>query len=176
MRIPFFCTLLVLSALGIASGQDTKFPNGPQYVLNSGSPMFARSISTPSLSLTGPPLEAGASNATATLVPGAQNQTASPQPEPVANLFPVYYGAPPPSVIEISFPAYPFEPSFSQLPASILDTGVWQATTAQALRDRGYGLALGEAAAYRKAQTRHATHVYTNVDINRLRGGSQQER
>jgi len=170
MRVPLCCTLLVISAVGMALGQDTNFATGPQYLMsfgptNQGSPLFAQSISTPSLSLTGPPLEVGASNATENLVAGADNHTASPQFEPPPDLFPIYYGGAPASVIEISFPS---EPPSNQLPPSILDTGVWQTTTAQALRERGYGVTLGEAAAHSKAHMGHATHIYTDADIARL--------
>lgn len=164
----FCCTLLVLSALGMAFGQDTNFATGPQY-LAYGSPLFARPISTPSLSLSGPPLGAGASNATEGLVAGADIQTPALQRHADANLFPIYYGAPRASVIEISFPA---EPSSMWLPASILDTGVWQITTAQAREGRGYAVTLVEAAAHGKAHARHATRVYTNDDIARLHSGS----
>jgi hypothetical protein len=45
-------------------------------------------------------------------------------------------------------------------------------TTAQALRERGYGITVAEAAAFDKARTRHATHTYTNADTDRLRGGN----
>ena len=140
------CFVLGLSTLGIASGQDTNFPTGPQYLMNYGSPMFARPISTPSLSLTSPPLEVGASNATGILIAGADNQTILPPPQdalPSTDLFPIYYGTPVASVIEISFPS---EPSANQLSANIFDTGVWQITTAQALRERGYGVTLADAA------------------------------
>ena len=172
MRVPFGCTLLVLSALASAFGQDTNFATGPQYLMNYGSPLFARPISTPSLSLAGPPLEAGASDATEGLVTGADTRTALAQRAAEPNLFPIYYGAPPASVIEISFPESSSALSLGELPPSILDTGVWQMTTAQALRARGYGVTLREAGAYARAQTRHATHVFTNADIDRLRGGS----
>src|SRR5271167_1891906 len=37
MRVLLSCMLLVLSTLGIAFGQDTNFPSGPQYLMNSGS-------------------------------------------------------------------------------------------------------------------------------------------
>jgi hypothetical protein len=183
MRVFFGCTLLLLSALGIAFGQDqnqnqnidTNFATGPQY-LNYGSPLFARPISTPSLSLTAPPLEVGSSNATHGLVAGAEDQTVSPpQPDsrPAVDLFAIFYGAPPASVIEISFPeASAASSSPQELPASILDTGVWQTTTAQALRDRGYEVTLPEAAAYGKTHTRRAIHVYTNADIDRLHRAS----
>jgi hypothetical protein len=165
MRVPLCCTLLVLSAVGMSLGQDTNFGTGPQYLMNYGSPLFARSISTPSLSLTGPALEAGASNATENLVAGADDHTTSRQFEPPADLFPIYYGALPASVVEISFPS---EPSSNQLPPGILDTGVWQITTAQGLRERGYGVTMGEAAAHSKAHSRQATHIYTDADIARL--------
>jgi hypothetical protein len=168
MRFSFCCTLLVLSALGMAFGQDTNFATGPQY-LAQGSPLFAHSISTPSLSLTGRALEVGASNATESLIAGADDQTTAPQPHSGVNLFPIYYGAPRASVIEISSPS---EPSSNRIPASILDTGVWQITTAEALRERGYGTTLAEVAAQGKARNRHATHVYTNADVDRLHGGS----
>ena len=180
MRV-FFCykflgALFVLS-FAMAFAQDTNFPTGPQYLMNPdptnpASPLFARPISTPSVSLAGPPIEVGASNATGVLTAGAGNQYVSP-PSAVAlpkiDFFPIFYGRPPASVIEISFAES--EESPSPLPASILDSGVWQMTTAQALRERGYGITLAEAAAYDKARTRHAAHIYTNADTNRLHGG-----
>jgi hypothetical protein len=175
MRLSFYsvfcCPLLVLSAIGIAFGQDTNFATGPQY-LTQGSPLFARPISTPSLSLPGPQLEVGASNATEGLTTGAGNRNLlPPNPDalPKIDFFPIFYGASPASVIEISFPES--EVSSRELPASILDTGVWQVTTAQALRERGYGATLAEAAAHGKAHPRHANRVYTNADIARLHGG-----
>lgn len=175
MRVFSFCMVLVLSTLGIALGQDTNFPTGPQYLMNSdsmknGSP-FLRPISTPSMSLTDPPLEVGASNATGVLIAGAENQTVLPPGPgelPKADLFPIFYGETTASTIEISFLA---EPS-ANLPEGFLDTGVWQITTAQALRERGYGISLVEGAAYGKAHTRHANRVYTNADIDRLHNGS----
>lgn len=158
------CCILVLSAVGLSLGQDTNFATGPQYLML-GPLLFARSISTPSLDLSGPPLEVGASNATENLVAGADNYTASAKFETPASLLPIYNGGALASVIEISFPS---EPSSNQLPASILDTGVSQITTVQALRERGYGVTLGEAAAYSKAHIGHATHIYTDADIARL--------
>src|SRR6202041_3496534 len=136
------CTLLAFSMLGLAFGQDTNFPNGPQYLITSGSPMFARPIATPSLALTGPPLETGADNATGVLFAGAANQTLLP-PLAVAlpsfDLFPIFYGPSQPQVIEISSAEAPAEAS---------------------------------AAAHSKAAAGHASHIYTNADIDRLRGTS----
>jgi hypothetical protein len=172
MRVSCSCMLLVFSALGIASAQDTNFPSGPQYLVTYGSPLFARPISTPSTSFTQSPLEVGASNATGILIAGAETQTVSPpSPDapPKVDLFPIFYGGPTASVVEISFRS---EPSSNPLPASILDTGVWQITSAQALRERGYGVTLVEATTYGKTQIRHANRVYTNADIERLHSGS----
>ncbi len=177
MRVSSCCLFLVLSTLGIAFGQDTNFPTGPQYLMNpdfvrNGSPSFLRPISTPTMSLTDPPLEVGASNATGVLIAGADNQTVlppSPDTLPKADLFPIFYGEPKAGTIEISFLT---EPPANESPASIFDTGVWQMTTAQALRERGYGISLVEGAAYGKAHTRHANRVYTNADIDRLHSGS----
>ena len=174
MRVSFCCTVLVLAFLGAAFGQDTNFASGPQYLMNYGSPLFARPISTPSMSLSGPPLELGASSATAGLAAGAENQTVTSRSAtdlPFVDFFPIYYGVVPVSVIEISF-AKESERSFRELPASILDTGVWEITTAEALRERGYGVTLAEGAEESKARGRHATHVYTNADIERLHKSS----
>jgi hypothetical protein len=176
MRVFSCCMFLVLSTLGIAFGQDTNFPTGPQYLMNSDSmkngSLFLRTISTPGMSLTDPALEVGATNATGVLIAGAENQTVlppGPSDLPKADLFPIFYGEPTASTIEISFLA---EPSANEFPAGIFDTGVWQITTAQALRERGYGVSLVEGAAYGKAHTRHANRVYTNADIDRLHSGS----
>jgi hypothetical protein len=173
MRVLLSCVLLVLSTLGIAFCQDTNFPSGPQYLMTSGSPVFARSISTPSMTLASPLLGVGASNATGSLIAGAENQTVSPPRAdalPQADLFPIFYGRPPANVVEISLPSE----SSSNLPSSFLDTGIWQVTTARDLRERGYGVTLVEGAAYGRAQTRRANRVYTNADIDRLRSGSQE--
>ena len=158
--------VLVLSACAVVFGQDTNFANGPQYMLQ-GSPIFARSLSTPTLSLNGPPLGVGASSATDGLTAGAGNQIVLP-PNPGAlpqvDLFPIYYGTPQPSVIEIPFP---YEVS-SQ--ASVADFGVWQFTRPSALRESGYELTAAEAASQGKARSHPATRVYTNADIDRLQG------
>src|SRR5271156_7940 len=76
------CTLLWLSVPASASGQDTNVATGPQY-LTQGPQLFARSLSTPSVSLASPPLEVGADNATADLIAGAGNQNVLP-PNPDA--------------------------------------------------------------------------------------------
>jgi hypothetical protein len=42
-------------------------------------------------------------------------------------------------------------------------------TDASSLRERGYGITLGEVAAFWKAHKSQATHVYTESDLQRLR-------
>jgi hypothetical protein len=118
-------------------------------------------------------LEVGADNATARFTAGAENQTVLLPPAdalPQLDSFYFYYGTPLLSVIEISFA----EPSSAhrELPASILDAGVGELTTVQALRERGYGVTLPKAAADSRAHIRHAPHVYSNADIDRLHGAS----
>jgi hypothetical protein len=174
MRGSVLCVLLVVSAATSVFGQDTNFANGPQYLMT-GPSFYARPISTPSMSLQDPPLEVGAGNATGVLIAGAQNNTTLP-PQAVAlpeiNLFPIYYGVAPPSDIEISFAEPSSQRYPAELPASILDTGVWETTTAQALDERGYGIPVGAAALRNKARAKRGAHVYTNADIDRLRSGS----
>ena len=174
MRISF-CWIAIVVALGALSGaafaQETNFSVGPQYLMTSGSPLFAKSISTPSMSLSGPPLEVGADTATGDLLSGAQNQTSSPTSAvalPQVDLGSIDGGAPV-SVVGVGMIE---ESSHASLPANILDTGVWQLTTVQSLRELGYGETLVEAAAFNKARMKRATRTYTNADVDRLHGGS----
>lgn len=163
--------IAVLLAATPVSAQDTNFANGPQYLMNYGSPLFARPISTPSLSISGPALEVGASTATADLTAGAENQTESvPTTLPVVDLFPIYYGVTPAQRYDVEI--HGGAPAEDELPASIGNLGAGEWTTPQELRERGYGITLAEAATASKARFRRATRVYTNADIDRLRGGS----
>lgn len=151
-----FC--LFFAFAGVCLAQDTNFPVGPQYLMNFGSPLFLQPIATPSLSFGSlpagpPPVEAGANE---------QPYTTSPLLQSQVDLFPIYYGWPDISVVEITSA----EPAAS-LPASILNVGV-EITDAQSLRERGYGVTLGEAAAFSKVHKKRAAHVYTNADVARL--------
>ncbi len=156
-----FCLSLALA--GIAAAQDTNFPAGPQYLITSGSLMFLHSIATPSLSLE-PSLPEMQS--LPQIGPAVEEQpiVANPELPRGANLFPIYYGSPiTTSVVEITSAELPPE-----LPASITDGGVTGLTSAQSLRERGYGVPLGETAAFWKAHKHPAAHVYTNADVQRL--------
>src|SRR5271170_8013479 len=91
------CTLVLLTQ-GIAFSQDTNFATGPQYLMNYGSPLLARSIATPSTSLAGQPIAVGASNATGVLSAGAGTQNVLPPcPDalPKIDSFPIFYGGAP---------------------------------------------------------------------------------
>jgi hypothetical protein len=182
MRIIFGFAFVAIFAAGIALSQDTSFSNGPQYLLSSvpgarsaSSNFFVRSISTPSVSLSGPVLEVGASNATGDLNAGADTQTVV-VPEaialPRASLSSIYYGVPAANIIEISFPAASSTSiAGTAIPQSILDIGVGRIIGAQDLQESEYGVTLPAVAAYGKEHVRRATRIYTNADIDRLHGG-----
>jgi hypothetical protein len=65
-------------------------------------------------------------------------------------------------VIEITSAAMP-----ANLPASIIDTGVTGITDPQSLMERGYGVSLGEFAAFVKAHKRSGARVLTNDDLRK---------
>lgn len=165
MRVALGCSVLLLLVLtGMAVAQDTNFDRGPQYLLTNGSPMFAQPIATPIMSLPAPAREIGASDSTEGLAAGAENGTIMPPAPALPDLFPIYYGRAWVNEIRMSSPAQSIE-----LPAGLLDDGVGQVTSSQALVQQGYGLTLAQAAAQAKARARHAGRVYTNEDVNRLR-------
>ncbi|HEY4762476.1 MAG TPA: hypothetical protein VIH75_02285 [Candidatus Sulfotelmatobacter sp.] len=163
MRLARVCFWLFVLA-GISAAQDMNFAVGPQYRMTSGSPMFARPIATPTLSLDAPlpPIpslpEVGPPVADQPFVsnPGIQGP----------DLLPIYYGYPTPSVVELTSTGSP-----SEVPQSILDAGVVGMTNVQSLRERGYGVTLGESASFWKSHKHHASRLYTNADVERLHGG-----
>jgi len=160
-----FCSLLALA--GISAAQDTNFSVGPQYLITSSSPMFLRSIATPTLSLSAPLASAPAPATEPAPQPPSPFATVPSQPD----LTRIFWGAPEvketsgENVSEIEITSA--QPT-SALPASILDTGVTGMTTVQSLRQRGYGVPLGDTASFWKAHKPHATRVYTNADVQRL--------
>ncbi|MFZ0860350.1 MAG: hypothetical protein WB781_15065 [Candidatus Sulfotelmatobacter sp.] len=157
-----FCLLFLL--VGITAAQDTNFPVGPQYLVTFGSPMFARPIATPTLWLD-VPLPPIPSLPEVGPVIGNQPYIENPELQHEVDLFPIYYGYPMPSVVELTSAEPPRE-----LPASIVDVGVAGITNAQTLREQGYGVPLGDTASFWKAHKPHAPRVYTNADVERLHG------
>jgi hypothetical protein len=163
MRLASLCCLL-FTLVGIGAAQDTNFPLGPQYLMTSASPMFARSLATPSLPLEAPlpPIPS-----LPEIEPVIGNQPFIPDPElqHQADLFPIYYGYSAPSIVELTSAELP-----AQLPQSIVDGGVTGITDVQSLRERGYGVTLGETASFWKSHKARAPRVYTNADVERLHG------
>jgi len=153
--------LLVLAGLS-AAAQETNFSVGPQYLMNYGSPLFAQPIATPSMSLEAP---LPGIPSLPKVGPSVENEPfiANPELRRQADLFPVYYGYQPLSVVEISS-AEPRE----EIPESITAAGVTGMTDAQSLRARGYGAPLGDTAAFWKYHKLHASRIFTNADIARL--------
>jgi hypothetical protein len=167
------CCLFFLTACCFA--QDTNFANGPQY-LPTGSSLLSHSIATPTLSLDAPlpPVEPPSFN-----IPEAATEvpfTTNPLLEHQADLIPIYYGVPnyyevsAASVVEISFPEG--AESSAALPASIVESGVTELVDAQALRARGHGVTVAEAAAYWKNHKLLARRRFTNEDVKRLHAAS----
>jgi hypothetical protein len=171
MRITcLFCSLIALAGISAAqdtnqvASRDTNFSAGPQYLVTSGfSPLFARPIATPSISLGVPLPEIQSLAATGPVVENQPVAATSELPSR-PDLLPIFYGPPETNVVEITSAELP--PS---LPSSIIDTGVTGIADAQSLRERGYGVPLGDTAAFWKAHKPHASRVYTNADVQRLR-------
>jgi len=163
MRLASFCFLLFVLA-GISAAQDMNFAVGPQYLMTSGSPMFARPIATPTLSLDAP---LPSMPSLPEVGPPVADQPFVPNPEIRGpDLLPIYYGYAMPSFVELSSTE-----AASEVPQSIIDAGVVGMTNVQALRERGYGVSLGESASFWKSHKLHASRLYTNADVERLHGG-----
>jgi hypothetical protein len=163
MRLASFCFLLFVLA-GISAAQDMNFAVGPQYLMTSGSPMFARPIATPTLSLDAP---LPSLPSLPEVGPAVADQPFAPNPEIQGpDLLPVYYGYPMPSVVELTSTE-----AASEVPQSIINAGVVGMTNVQSLRERGYGVTLGESALFWKSHKLPASRLYTNADVERLHGG-----
>ena len=141
--------------------RDTAFSQRPQY-LATGDATFSHSISTPTVSLDAP-LPSVPSLPEVGPPVTDQSYVANPDLRHEANLFPIYYGYPMVSVVELTG-AEPSKP----LPASITGVGYTVILNPQNLRELGYGVTVGEAASYWKAHKPGVNHVYTNADIERL--------
>lgn len=170
MRTQFCCLLFVLSIIGAVFAQDTN-DAAPQHAPNYNPYTLPRS--TPSISLEGPPLQVGATNATEGLIAGASNNNVelpSPDTLPPLDLFPIYYGGPPVTGFQPVLPETENgSSSASPLPNGVFDTGVSAMITSQELHERGYGVSLAQAATIAKSMAQHAVRTYTNADIDRLR-------
>jgi hypothetical protein len=158
------CLLLLLTGITVAQSTDTSFSAGPQYLITSDSPLLLRPIATPSLSFEAPL----ASTPMVSTVPDVAVPafTVPPELQNQADLFPIYYGVERISVIELSGVEPP-----RNLPESFVDVGVLTTVHVPEPQERGYGVTLGDAAAFWKTHKTSASHVYTNADVARLHGG-----
>lgn len=79
--------------------------------------------------------------------------------------------APPAQAIEAGATASVIElaggPPSPNLPSSLFNTGVTGMTDSQLLLQPGYGISLGEVAAYWRTHKRQASHIFTNQDLRR---------
>jgi len=166
MRLSYLVWLLLALGGISAAAQDTNFPVGPQYLITTGSPLFLRPISTPSLSLDAQP---SPTSMALPETPAVESVSLPGVPVP-AYLAEVFWGRPNASEkvaeTEISFPELP-----RSLPPSFFDTGVAGLADDQSVRKQGYGSTLAEVAAQWRAHRPHASRLYTNRDIERLHGG-----
>lgn len=164
MRIAHLLLSLIVLA-GFSAAQDnnvqTQFPVGPRYLSIVGA-NFLRPLATPTLNLDTPlpPIPPSPK-----IGPVVENQPYISNPELAnqADLFPIYYGYEMIPVIELvgSGP--------SEIPENILDDGVTRMANPQSLREMGYGVSLGEHAAFWKESKASAPRVYTNSDVESLR-------
>jgi hypothetical protein len=181
MRIGGFL-LLWLTLVGLSAAQDsaqstpaqdTNFSVGPQYLMTSGSPLFARPLAPPTLSFDQPPPQSETSYSSDVVHEASDTVIETPPAlQSQADLFPTFYGVPsvPVAVVRYGESSAEVVPP-TNLPASIANTGVAGITDAQSLRQQGYGFTLAQAADYWKSHRTAAPRVYTNEDIERLRGG-----
>lgn len=158
-----FLSLSLLAGFCVAQDNNvqTEFPAGPHYLSIVGA-NFLRPIATPTLNLDTslPPV--------ATLPqfgPVVENQpyTSNTELANQADLFPVYYGHPAIPVVILA------SNETSEIPESILGDGVTHIVNPQSLREMGYGVSVGENAAFWKGHKTSAARVYTNSDIAQLR-------
>lgn len=170
MRLVILSILLTLA--GFCAAQDTNFSSGPQYLITQPSTLFLHSIATPSLSFQSEAVPAPVAAPAGVPEPVSISQVEeTPAPLPTGiNLARIYWGPFPDiaqqaSDIEITSSGLP-----NSLPASITDTGTTAIVDAQSLRQQGYGMSLGETAAFWKAHAAHASHTYTNKDVERSSG------
>ncbi len=167
--LSLFCLSFLL--IGISAAQDTNFPAGPQYLLT-GSPLLARPVATPSMSLDTPlppvqsfPEEEQTISVESAVTSSEPSAQINPEPSLQVNLLPIFYGYSAPGTIELASSELP-----SELPESITDGGVTSLISVQSLLQQGYGIPLGDTAAFWKAHKPHAPRVFTNADVERLHG------
>jgi hypothetical protein len=167
--------VLFTAAMCPAQSTDTNFANGPQYLINPGStPDLLHSIATPTLSLSTP--LASTPTASPEEGSGEPHTPAFPDLQTQAQIDQIYWGvsdvnAQSAENTRVSGEVELSSQSATSPPLSFFNAGVTGMIDAQALRERGYGVPLGDVAAFWKVNKRQATRAYTNADIARVHGG-----
>lgn len=169
--------LFLLSMLAIGAAQDTNFSDGPQYLMNYGSPLFLHPIATPTLSLDTPRM--ATRNAPAEEHTGTPDTAAVGEFRNQAQVNWIYWGASDVTLNRLSTAQTSPQPRgqaentapIALETAPLFDVGVTGFASTQLLREGGYGAPLGDIATYWKNRHLRATHVYTNADIARLSRG-----
>jgi hypothetical protein len=147
--------ILMIGCVAVAQEPETNFPVGPQYLITQPYPTILQPIATPSYA---PWQPSG--------VVSPETGEAGPVMITIPAYLPsIYWGYPPPGQVEfVPEPA----PEPRNLPQDYFDTGVSAFATPSWMHDHAYGISLAQAARYWREHAVHATHVYTNDDIERL--------
>ncbi len=139
----------------ISSGPSDTFLGGVYWGDHKSSEIIGHRLETPSMTVSETALYMESVANQVAGVPSAETtETAQPAETSIRS-----------SVIELTGLPFP-----TNLTASILDVGVTGMTDVRALAARGYGISLGELAAYWKTHKRTAPRVFTNSDVARPRG------
>ena len=160
-RFSLLCAVVLkLAMIASAQGRQTDFPVGPQYLVTTPSTLFLQPIATPFAS-------AGQ------MLGMVSPQTGQAEPVTIngqtANLPAIYWGWTSPGQTAVWAV---FSPAVSSgLPADFLDLGVGAIVTEEWLQEFQRNNNVAEASRYWKTNTNRAARRYTNVDIERLRGG-----
>jgi hypothetical protein len=159
MRLAYGVVVILLAcSFAVAQQPETNFPIGPQYLITQPYPTILQPIATPSFEPWQP-----------TGVVSPQTGEAGPVLITIPAYLPsVYWGYEPPGYVQIEAPEA--AAASKNLPPDYIEVGVSDIATPSWLDEHGYGMSLAQLAHYWKAQHLHATHVYTNEDIERLNG------
>jgi hypothetical protein len=165
--------VLFVAAMCSAQNRNTNFSSGPQYLVNSGSnPDLLHSIATPSLSLSTP--LAAMPTASPEEGSGEPHTPAFPDLQTQAQVDRIYWGVsavnPGTASTENTQVSGEVELSSQRTAAisSVFNVGVTGISDAESLREAGYGIPLGDVAAFWKVNKHQAARAYTNADIVRL--------
>jgi hypothetical protein len=156
-----FSLMVAMGGIAAAQQRETNFPVGPQYLITQPYPNILQPIATPSLE---PWQQPG--------VVSPQTGEAGPVMINIPAYLPwVYWGYAPPGAVEVVPEPEPESvPAQVGLPQGYVNLGVSAIASPGWLHDHDYGMSVAQVARYWKAQHLHASHVYTNTDVEQLNG------